>query len=197
MNTPQLLRRWWIYPLAIVFVLIVVFSIFQSGESRRRLALSDFVVEVKRGNVTEAELDGRTLSYRLEDAGNTVFETELARGDSITSLLQDEGIPISEQPRITIDESRGFSSIIGLVLSFLPLLFLLGLLFFFLRPQWWQRWRWQLVGLVMNVDPVCGTTVNPGSGAGTSTFQGISYQFCSAQHKQQFDQDPVKYLLQK
>lgn len=199
MKRPQFPRRWWIIPVAVVVVVIGLFSVFQSsGENRSRLALRDFVLEVEAGNVTEVELDGRILSYRLDDEPATVFETELARGDSITGVLQNEGIPISEQPRITIDESSGSANIIALILNFLPIVIILGIVFFFLRQaQRPQKLRSQLIGLMTNVDPVCQRSVNPGSAAGTSTFQDITYHFCSAEHKEQFDQDPVKYLLQK
>ena len=156
------------------------------------------MAEVKAGNITEAELKGRTLVYRLEDNPDTVFETELARGDSITGILQNEGIRVSDQPLITIDESSGAANIIGLIVSFLPIVIILGIVFFFVRQaQRPEKIRSQLIGLVTNVDPVCHRSVNPGSAAGTSTFQDITYHFCSAEHKEQFDQDPVKYLLRK
>jgi YHS domain-containing protein/ATP-dependent Zn protease len=199
MNRPWFLRRWWIIPLGLVFAVVAVFTIFQSGEeSRQRLALRDFVLEVEAGNVTEAELDGRIVSYRLEDEPGMVFETELARGDSITNILLDSGIPISDQPRITVDESGGVSNILTLFINFLPIIVILGIVFFFLRQAGRpQKMRWQLMGLVTNVDPVCGRSVDPGHAAGTSTFQDITYQFCTPEHKEQFDREPVRYLLQK
>jgi YHS domain-containing protein len=199
MNRPWFVRRWWIIPVVVVVSLIAVFTVFQSGgESRQRLDLRDFVVEVEGGNVAEAELDGRILSYRLRDTPGMVFETELARGDSITNILLDAGIPISDQPRITVDESSGVTNIITLIINLLPIVIILGIVFFFVRQaQRPQRMRWQMVGLVTNVDPVCQRSVNPGNAAGTSTFQDITYHFCSAEHKDDFDKDPVRYVLQK
>jgi len=185
--------------MALVVVVIGVFSVFQgSAESTPREPLSDFVSEARSGNVTEAELDGRTLSYRLEDSPGTVFETELARGDSITGILQNEGIPVSDQAWLTVETASGASNIVALILNFLPIIIILGIVLFSWRiaanPQ---KLRAQMLGLVTNVEPVCKEIVNPGSAAGTLTFQGISYHFCSAEHKQQFDNDPIKYLLQK
>lgn len=48
-----------------------------------------------------------------------------------------------------------------------------------------------------HIDPVCGMEVDPRESAGKSIFQDITYYFCSARCKEQFDADPVKYLLKK
>jgi YHS domain-containing protein len=53
------------------------------------------------------------------------------------------------------------------------------------------------MGGVSEIDPVCGRKVSSGESAGSSTFQNITYRFCSPEHKQEFDSDPVKYLLEK
>ncbi len=46
-------------------------------------------------------------------------------------------------------------------------------------------------------DPVCGMDVDPKEAAGKSSFQGVTYYFCSVRCKEDFDADPVKYLLKK
>lgn len=43
------------------------------------------------------------------------------------------------------------------------------------------------------VDPVCGMSVNKSTAAGSSTYAGKTYYFCSASCKQAFDADPKKY----
>ena len=43
-------------------------------------------------------------------------------------------------------------------------------------------------------DPVCGMKVTPETVAGTSSYQGVSYNFCSTECKNKFDADPVAYL---
>jgi P-type Cu+ transporter len=43
-------------------------------------------------------------------------------------------------------------------------------------------------------DPVCGMDVAPASAAGSSTYQGHTYYFCSAACKQRFDANPRSYL---
>jgi len=44
-------------------------------------------------------------------------------------------------------------------------------------------------------DPVCNMQVAPKSAVGKSQFGEWIYSFCSARCKEDFDRDPVKYLL--
>ncbi|MGE5124182.1 MAG: YHS domain-containing protein [Acidobacteriaceae bacterium] len=46
----------------------------------------------------------------------------------------------------------------------------------------------------MEKDPVCGMDVDPETAAGTSTYQGKTYYFCSPGCKRSFDKEPEKYL---
>jgi Cu+-exporting ATPase len=43
-------------------------------------------------------------------------------------------------------------------------------------------------------DPVCGMSVNPGSAAGVSMYQGKTYHFCSTGCVAKFERDPRRYL---
>ena len=49
-------------------------------------------------------------------------------------------------------------------------------------------------GQAMAVDPVCKMTVEPARAAAQSTYRGQTYYFCAVGCKQQFDQEPEKYL---
>jgi YHS domain-containing protein len=46
------------------------------------------------------------------------------------------------------------------------------------------------------VDPVCGMTVTKEGAAGSTTYQGKAYYFCSKACKDNFTKDPQKYLAQ-
>ena len=46
-------------------------------------------------------------------------------------------------------------------------------------------------------DPVCGMDVAPREAAGKSQFGEWVYLFCSARCKEDFDRNPVQYLLKK
>lgn len=47
------------------------------------------------------------------------------------------------------------------------------------------------------IDPVCGMTVDPGSAAGKSFYQGVDVYFCARGCKQRFDAAPQDYPLKK
>ena len=46
-------------------------------------------------------------------------------------------------------------------------------------------------------DPVCKMTIEDKEAAATSTYKGTTYYFCSKPCKEDFDKDPVRYLLKK
>ena len=46
-------------------------------------------------------------------------------------------------------------------------------------------------------DPVCGMEIDPKSAAGTSTYQGQTYYFCSPNCKRTFDKNPAAYRDKK
>ena len=46
-------------------------------------------------------------------------------------------------------------------------------------------------------DPVCGMTIDEKDAAGTSTYQGKTYHFCSTSCKEKFEKDPGAYVEEK
>jgi len=46
---------------------------------------------------------------------------------------------------------------------------------------------------VISIDPVCGRRVNEAKAAGSSTYAGVVYYFCSKECKKLFDQAPGEY----
>jgi Cu+-exporting ATPase len=42
-------------------------------------------------------------------------------------------------------------------------------------------------------DPVCGMIIESTTSAGTSTYEGQTYYFCSDECKRQFDKNPARY----
>jgi cell division protease FtsH len=127
------LRNSFIYLLILVAIVAIVFTVFSSGGSGKvQQDLKQFVAEAKAGNVDTVQVDGTTVEYKLkgQDVG---YKTELEPGDTVTAVLQRDSIPISEQPKIEIKSTSGLSKIIPIVLQFLPVLFIVAILFFFLR----------------------------------------------------------------
>ena len=46
----------------------------------------------------------------------------------------------------------------------------------------------------MAKDPVCGMTVDEKKAAGSSTYSGKTFYFCSPGCKKEFDKNPSKYV---
>ncbi len=192
----SLWRKWWLYPVAFVTLVALAFAVL-SDPVDNDVDLDVFLEDIQAGRVIRVEVDGTRVKYEVV-GGDGKIETSIERGDSIRQILADNGIePGSpEYPTIVAGESSFFTGLLRLVFQFLPLVFIGGIVYFFYRRAQANR-RSLPFALVTNLDPVCRAIVNPGSAAGSSTFMGTTYHFCSADHKEQFDSDPQKYLLQK
>jgi YHS domain-containing protein/ATP-dependent Zn protease len=167
-----------------------------SGDSVDQ-SLTQFIDQARAGEVETVEVDGRNIDYSLV-GDNLTYTTRMERGDSLRDVLQDSGVDPQEFPEIKIDEG-GASNIMGLFINFLPVIIVVGILLVFLRQaqKQQQNWRTWPFSAVSDIDPVCGNKVTTAGSGGSSTFQNVTYKFCSAEHKQAFDADPIKYLLQK
>jgi len=49
----------------------------------------------------------------------------------------------------------------------------------------------------MQKDPVCGMQVDEQKSQGKTDYQGKTFYFCSDICKQQFDQNPQRYVIQQ
>ncbi len=45
----------------------------------------------------------------------------------------------------------------------------------------------------METDPVCGARIRPGQEAGSTTYQGKTYRFCSTECRREFERKPKQY----
>ncbi len=184
------LRKPWVWILIGVAALLIVFTVIPvgSGDAIKR-PLSEFIEDAKAETVSIVEIDDTELNYKLIDSEQE-FSTEMEEGDTLREVLQDAGIEPEEFPPIVIKEFSFLSRIPGLIIAFLPIIFIIGIFYFFL-----QRARAGGVSKTRDVDPVCGKRVGAGDAAGISTFQDTSYRFCSSECKQRFDANPIEYLL--
>lgn len=190
-------RKWWFWTLVVVLVLVLALTLVSGGgEGRVETSLTQFINDVRAGQVTKVEVDDTQVTYELT-GDDTTYETEIEEGDTVRQILQDAGIDAEDFPKIENRRFSAWGSIIGIILQFLPVVFILGTLFYFFRHARNLQSRSLLTGGVSETDPVCGRRVSAGESAGSSTFQNITYRFCSPEHKQEFDSDPVKYLLEK
>jgi Cu+-exporting ATPase len=47
---------------------------------------------------------------------------------------------------------------------------------------------------IYSLDPVCGMKVDEAKAAGTVTYLGVAYYFCSKQCKHNFEESPATYI---
>ncbi len=120
-----------------VIIAVVLFTVFQSfnphGASASDLAYSAFVQSVDNGNVATATISAdqpATISGKLKDG--SVFHTVAPMlgfsTNAVVKQMQDKGVEVRQDP------SEGFS-LIGLLISWLPVLLIVGVFIWFMRQM--------------------------------------------------------------
>jgi len=125
-------RNSFIYLLILVAIIAIVYSFIPNGESStQNVPLSALIGDARQyGNEIELKVNGDKVSWELFDQK---YKTELEKGDTVRQVLQDNGIPVEDQPPVKTDKGSAWGTVIGLMLNFLPILLIVGFLFFFLR----------------------------------------------------------------
>jgi cell division protease FtsH len=129
------LRNSFIYLLILVAIVAIVFTLFgQGGSSDQETSLTEFIREAQNGKVERVEVSGRNLKYFLTDDPNEqTFKTKMESGDTARQVLQDAGIEPADFPPVKITEPSFWSKLPSILLTFLPIIFIVAILFFFLR----------------------------------------------------------------
>lgn len=119
----------WIQILLLGVSLIFVFDFF-SGPSHPEISISEFVADYTEGNFTEITLLGESATA-VRSSGETV-KVILGNRDSFKNfgLLDPE---VQGETKVTIKSSEGQKFWIDLLLSFLPLVLILGLMVYSMR----------------------------------------------------------------
>ena len=129
------LKNSFIYLLVLVAIIAVVFTVLQTGgEKAVDQSLEQFIGEVQAGKVENVEIDNANLKYKLRDDDLT-YQTEMEKGDTLGAVLDREGIQQTDDiyPSTEIKEPSRWGNVLGLLLNFLPVIFIVAILFFFLR----------------------------------------------------------------
>ncbi|MDC0073694.1 ATP-dependent zinc metalloprotease FtsH [Alphaproteobacteria bacterium] len=117
---------------AIIALLVVaLFQIFQSPDSRnndRELAFSEFLAEVKAGQVREVNIQGNSLKGFFNDGRS--FKTYSPNDPNLVSTLTERGVLIRATP---IDKGR--PGILDILIAWFPMLLLIGVWIFFMRQM--------------------------------------------------------------
>jgi YHS domain-containing protein len=187
----SLLKKWWVWPIILVVLVVVLLTVFMNS-SDNETTLDDFTAYAQDGQVTTIRVshNERDIEYELRGVDGT-FETTKERQVPLNELLTEAGVSDDQISDIDIyyGESSG-SEWIGLLINFLPMIIILGIIVLIMR-----RATKRAKGVELPYDPVCKVGVDAQRSAGSSTFQLVTYHFCSREHKAEFDQNPAKYLL--
>ena len=114
----------------IALLLVVLFNLFQPGTQQRQttaVAYSQFISDVQAGKVRDVLIQGRTVTGQLND--NTTFQTYTPEDPSLVSRLTDKGARVIAKP----EESE--NHLIQILLSWFPMLLLIGVWVFFMRQM--------------------------------------------------------------
>ncbi|HEY4133855.1 MAG TPA: ATP-dependent zinc metalloprotease FtsH [Alphaproteobacteria bacterium] len=127
MNFGKNLALWVIIGL----LLIALFNMFQAPSNRgpqARLAFSDFLTEVDRGQVSDVTIQGQTINGHFADG--RAFSTYSPNDPNLVGKLTDKSVRISAAPP---DENS--PSLLGVLLNWFPMLLLIGVWIFFMRQM--------------------------------------------------------------
>ncbi|MAF47501.1 MAG: ATP-dependent zinc metalloprotease FtsH [Rhodospirillales bacterium] len=118
----------WVIIAVLVFTL---FNMFQGASNRsphQQLAFSDFVAEVNNGTVRNVTIQGKKISGHFEDG--RAFRTYAPNDPNLISKLGEKGVHITAVP--LEDE---VPSLFGILISWFPMLLLIGIWIFFMRQM--------------------------------------------------------------
>ncbi len=116
----------------VALLLVALFNLFQpsstGGRGAQNFAYSDFLTEVGAGHVREVVIQGRTVSGTLSD-GRT-FQTYTPEDPALVSRLTERGVRV-----VARAEENEVHPLFQYLLSWFPMLLLIGVWVFFMRQM--------------------------------------------------------------
>jgi cell division protease FtsH len=115
----------------IVFLTIGLYNMFkhpQNIQQKNDISFSKFLKEVDNGRVAQVDIKGNNISGVLSDGKN--FKTYAPNDPNLIEKLSDKGVSITAMP--TEDK---MPSLLGILLSWFPMLLLIGVWIFFMRQM--------------------------------------------------------------
>ena len=112
-------------------VLVALFQVFQGSSSRQTstdLAFSQFMGEVESGQVQDVTIQGNTITGHYTNGG--AFNTYAPDDPDLVKTLRRHGVQIAAVP---VEE--GGLSIVGILISWFPLLLFIGVWIFMMRQM--------------------------------------------------------------
>ncbi len=115
----------------IALLLVALFNLFQNSSSHgssTQLAYSDFIGDINHGQVNDVTIQGTTVTGHLSN-GST-FTTTTPTDPTLVGRLLDKNVHINAS---AVDEN--VPSLFGILISWFPMLLLIGVWIFFMRQM--------------------------------------------------------------
>ncbi|MGH7084678.1 MAG: ATP-dependent metallopeptidase FtsH/Yme1/Tma family protein, partial [Acetobacteraceae bacterium] len=115
----------------IALLLVVLFTLFQPGtshDSATDVAYSDFLKQVESGQVRSVVIQGHTVSGELKNG--TSFETYSPEDPTLVGRLTGKNVQVVAKP-----PSTDANPLLHYLLSWFPMLLLIGVWVFFMRQM--------------------------------------------------------------
>ena len=118
----------WVF---ILLLLVALFNLFQPSGQRSmatQIAFSDFLNEVNNGQVRDVTIQGRVVTGVLTNGAT--FQTYLPEGSNVVQRLTERGVRVVAKP-----EESDVNPLFHYLLSWFPMLLLIGVWIFFMRQM--------------------------------------------------------------
>ncbi|MEQ8395418.1 ATP-dependent zinc metalloprotease FtsH [Thalassobaculum sp.] len=112
-------------------LLVALFNLFQGSTPRTSqysLPYSDFLSEVESGRVNQVTIQGNTINGHFSDGRG--FSTYAPQDSDLVNRLSKSGVRISAAP-----PEEGMSGVLGILISWFPMLLFIGVWIFFMRQM--------------------------------------------------------------
>ena len=114
--------------LTVLLVFLLVWQLFnQPKNSQNDLIYSEMLAHLEKGEISEVTIQGETLTGKLTN-GN-VFKTYTPKDDKVVTQFREKGVKITARPP---EESPWYMT---LLVSWFPMLLLIGVWIFFMRQM--------------------------------------------------------------
>jgi cell division protease FtsH len=116
----------------VALLLVALFNLFQPsagpGRASQQVAYSDFLNEVNAGHVRDVTIQGRIVTGQLSDGRS--FQTYTPEDPALVSKLTERGVRVVARP-----EESDVNPLFHYLLSWFPMLLLIGVWVFFMRQM--------------------------------------------------------------
>jgi len=118
----------WIF---LILMFLAVYNVFTNSTSAHPVAFSEFIADVRAGKVTEVRIKDRDVTYTRRNTPTATPEEHSTTGPVHDWQLQSELLGHNIIVHNEKEDSNGFLT--SVLVSWLPMLFLLGMFMFFMR----------------------------------------------------------------